>query len=169
MKKYLFFMTMIAAFSMTMVSCSKSEDSDSEDNRLKFANALTQNSTSAAWEGYDQAQRKELLNWTDEDQDYVVRRFDRASTTSTSGTGLLLVFENNYKEDIKESSEFTWSFDNDQLKISYRKSGWKPVYAEYRTQELVINGNSFSGYWFEKTDFKYKFSYTKSSYNKWPN
>lgn len=48
MKKHLLFMAMIAAFSMTMVSCSKSEDSDSEDNRLKFANALTQNSTSAA-------------------------------------------------------------------------------------------------------------------------
>ena len=170
MKKFFVFMTVMAAMALTVVSCSKSEDGDSEENRLKFANALTQNSTSCTWEGFDKAQRKEMgNNWNDERQSYVVIRFDRASTSSTTGTGMILTFENMYKdvENFKEASEFTWYFDNDQLHISYRHQGWKPVYAEYRTQELVISGDTFRGYWFEQTDFRYQFSYTKSAFNEW--
>ena len=162
-------MTLIAVMAMTVVSCSKDDDKDSPDNRLKFANLLTQNSTTATWEGYDKAQRKELGSWNEERQSYVVIRFDRASTTATSGTGLVLTFNNSYKdkESYKEQSEFTWNFDDDQLHLSYRRSGWQPVYAEYRTNELVINGSSFTGYWFEQTDFRYKFSYTISNFNDW--
>ena len=167
MKKLFFCMTMMAAMAVVMTSCSKDDDKDSEDNRLKFANALTQNSLSGTWEGYDKAQRKEMGNWVDERQSYVVIRFDRSSTSATNGTGLILTFENNYKDTFKEASELTWYFDDDQLHITYRRTGWAPVYAEYRTQELVITGDSFHGFWFEQTDMRYKFSYTKSSFNDW--
>ena len=168
MKKLFVFMTVMVAMAMVVVSCSSDDDdTDSTENRLKFANALTRNSTSATWEGYDKAQQKELGNWVDERQSYVVIRFDRASTSATNGTGLLLTFENAYKETFKERSEFMWYFDDDMLKIDYRHQGWTPVYAEYRTNELTINGDTFSGFWFEKTSVRYKFSYTKSDFNKW--
>jgi hypothetical protein len=169
MKKLFTCIAILAAMAMITVSCSKDEDKDSADNRLSFANQLTQNSTSAAWEGYDKCQRKELGNWVDERQSYVVIRFDRNSTSDYQGTGVVLTFENNYKEAFKEMSDFTWYFDDDQLKITYRRSGWQPVYAEYRSNELVINGSSFSGFWFEKTDLRYKFNYTKSTFNDWNN
>ena len=81
MKKSFFYLTLIAAMGMTFVSCSKDEEKDTDENRLNFANQLTQNSTSCTWEGYDQYQRKELGNWVDEERkSYVVIRFDRAST-----------------------------------------------------------------------------------------
>ena len=107
MKKSFFYLTLIAAMAMTFVSCSKDEEKDTDENRLNFANQLTQNSTSWTWEGYDQYQRKELGNWVDEERkSYVVIRFDRASTTNAYGTGMLLTFENSYKEQFKEASEF---------------------------------------------------------------
>lgn len=168
MKKLFTLMAIFAAMAMITVSCSKDDDDkDSTENRLKFANALTQNSTSGIWEGYDKRQHKEFGSWVDRSQSYVVIRFDRASTTATTGTGFLLTFENSYKETYKEQSEFTWYFDDDMLHITYRHSGWTPVYAEYRTNELVINGDNFYGYWFEETSSRYRFSYTKSTFSDW--
>ena len=51
MKKLFKFMVILAAMTMITVSCSKDDDKDSTDNRLKFATALTQNGTSGTWEG----------------------------------------------------------------------------------------------------------------------
>lgn len=167
MKKLFTSMAILAALAMMTVSCSKDDDKDSTNNRLNFANALTQNGTSGTWEGYDKRQFKELGNWVDKSQSYVVIRFDRTSTQATNGTGFLLTFENSYKDTYKEQSEFTWNFDEDMLHITYRHPGWTPVYAEYRTKELVISGDNFTGYWFEQTDSRYKFSYTKSSFKDW--
>lgn len=168
MKKSFFYLTLIAAMAMTFVSCSNDEEKDTDENRLNFANQLTQNSTSCTWEGYDQYQRKELGNWVDEDRkSYVVIRFDRASTTAANGTGMLLTFENSYKEQFKEASEFIWGFDKGQLQITYRHGGWAPVYAEYYTNELTISGDTFKGWWWEKTDRRFEFKYTKSSFKDW--
>lgn len=162
-------MAIVAALAITMVSCSKDDDKDSEENRLNFINQVMQNSTSFTWEGQEIAQRKELGSWVDEKTRYIVIRFDRASTTSTTGTGLLLTFENSYKDKLveNEDSEFKWYFGNDQMKIEWRRSGWQPAHAEYRTGELQISPSTFKGYWFEKTDFRWQFSYTKSSFNDW--
>lgn len=168
MKKYFSLMAIFAAMAMTFIGCSKDDnDTDSTENRLNFTNKLTQNSISCTWEGYNMAKRKELGNWNDDGQKYAVMRFDRATKEDIQGTGLLLYFENNYKDTFLEGSEFTWYFADDMLRISYRHSGWSPQYAEYRTQELVINGDRFDGTWFEKTDFKYKFNYTKSAFSDW--
>lgn len=168
MKKSFIYLSFMAIMAMIVVGCSKDEEKDTPNTRLNFANALTQNSTTCTWEGYDQYQRKELGNWVNEKRkSYVVIRFDRASTTAYNGTGVVLTFENEYKEDFKESSDFVWSFDNSQLQITYRHSGWAPVYAEYNTSELIISGNSFRGYWWEQTDRRFEFRYTKSSFNNW--
>ena len=113
MKKLFTSMAILAALAMMTVSCSKDDDKDSTNNRLNFANALTQNGTSGTWEGYDKRQFKELGNWVDKSQSYVVIRFDRTSTQATNGTGFLLTFENSYKDTYKEQSEFTWYFDDD--------------------------------------------------------
>lgn len=162
-------MTLFAAMVMTIVSCSKDDDDnvDSQSNRLAFANKLTQNSTSCAWEGEDKIMNKNWGNWSTDDNRYAVMRFDRTSTTATEGTGLLLSFENAYKDKFKDRSEFMWGFANDELHITFRHEGWAPFYAEYRTQELVINGNSFHGTWFERSDRKFEFNYKKSSFNDW--
>lgn len=167
MKKLLTCMTMIAAMAVMTVSCSKDDDKDTPAQRLEFANKLTMNGTTATWEGTDQRQFKELGNWVNKSQSYVVIRFDRNSTTDTQGTGVVLTFQNSYKEDFKERSEFTWNFNNDQLHINYRRSGWQPVYAEYRTNELIIDNSGFKGFWFESTDTRYQFSYIKSNFTDW--
>ena len=167
MKKSFIYLTFIAAMAMMVVSCSKDDEKDTPEQRLNFSNQLCQGGTSGTWEGYDQRQEKELGSWNNKSKSYVVMRFDRASATASNGTGEIITFENEYKDKSKEYSEFTWSFDNDNLQITYRHDGWQPVYAEYRTQELVISGNSFKGYWFERTDFRFQFSYTKSTFNDW--
>ena len=167
MKKTLFYVTIIAAMAMMVVSCSKDDDKDTPEKRENFSNQLCQGGTSGTWEGYDQRQEKTLGSWDNISKSYVVMRFDRTSTTASSGTGEIVTFENSYKDKFKEYSEFTWYFEDDMLKITYRHEGWSSVYAEYRTQELVINGNSFRGYWFERTDYRYEFNYTKSSFNDW--
>ena len=167
MKRLFSYIAIVAALAITMVSCSKDDDKDSEENRLNFINQVMQNSTSFTWEGYETAQRKELGSWVDEKKRYTVIRFDRASTTSTSGTGRLVAFQNSYKEEFVESSDLTWYFDNDQMQITWRRAGWQPAHAEYRTGELQISTSTFKGYWFEKTDFRWQFSYIKSSFNDW--
>ena len=94
-------------------------------------------------------------------------RFDRNSTSDVSGTGLVLYFENSYKDTFKDGSEFTWSYSGDELRITYRHTGWAPVHAEYNTSELVINNSGFNGTWFEGSDKKFVFSYIKSTFNEW--
>ncbi|MBO7046597.1 MAG: hypothetical protein J6W38_09670 [Prevotella sp.] len=167
MKKLLSFMTIVAAIAMIMTGCKKDEETDSESNRLVFTNTMLQNKTSFAWEGLETAQRKEMGSWNDEKTRYVVIRFDRSTTESTSGTGRLVAFRNSYKEDFVESSDFRWYFNNDMLYIEWKQSGWQTAHAEYRTSELVVNANSFIGYCFEKTDFRWQFNYTKSSFSDW--
>lgn len=170
MKKLISFMAIFAAMAMTMafVSCGgDDDDTDSAANRLAFANKLTQNGLSCTWEGLSMQQRKEMGSWNDERQMYAVMRFDRTATSETQGTGILLFFENSYKESFIEGSEFTWTFSDDMLRLSYRRGGWKAQYAEYRTSELVINGNTFNGTLFESTDFKYRFNFTKSTFTDW--
>jgi hypothetical protein len=166
MKKLFTFMTIVAAFAMVMTSCKK-EETDSESNRLKFANQMMQNKTSFTWEGSETAMRKELGSWSEKDSRYVVIRFDRASTESTVGTGRLLSFKNSYKSEFNSSSEFRWYFSNDCLYIEWKKSGWQTAHAEYRTHELVIDGSGFHGTWFEKDSYKWEFNYIASSFNEW--
>jgi hypothetical protein len=132
-----------------------------------FANKLTINGTTATWEGTEQRQFKELGSWSNKIQSYVVIRFDRNSTTDIQGTGVVLTFQNSYKEEFKERSEFTWSLYNDRLNITYSSSGWQPVYGEYRTNELIIDNSGFKGFWFETTDTRYQFSYIKSNFTDW--
>ncbi len=165
--KKLFSLAILAAMALMVVSCSKDDDdTDSTANRLNFANKLTQNSTSGTWEGYETSMRKEG-GWVDGTKRYAVIRFDRATTSDIKGTGQLVAFENKYMDTFREGSEFEWYFDEDMLHITWRHAGWQPAYAEYRTNELVIDGDTFRGEWFEKTDFKWHFSYTKSNFNDW--
>ena len=171
MKKLFFFMSIFAVMALMTVSCSKDDDdddnTDSTENRLKFANKLTQNATSFTWEGYETTKTRSWGNWSDDGKKFVVMRFDRASKDATEGEGMLFQFENEWKENFIDKSEFRWSFADDELRITYRHSGWAPVHAEYRTSELVIDGNKFEGTWFESSDKKFEFSYKKSSFNDW--
>jgi hypothetical protein len=165
MKKLFFYMTMVAAMAFVVVSCSKDDDED--NSKEAFVNKLTQNGTTCTWEGSERTLSRSWGSWSNDGEKYAVMRFDRASTTATQGTGWVLYFENSYKEVYKDGSEFTWSIVGDELKITYRHSGWAPVHAEYNTQELIINGNRFDGTWFESSDKKFEFKYNKSTFNTW--
>ena len=164
MRKVFFCMTMIAAMAMMFVSCSKDDD---EITKEEFTNKLFQNGTTCTWEGVERTLSRSWGNWSDDGEKYAIMRFDRNSTSDLSGTGLVLYFENSYKEQYRDGSEFTWSYSGDELRITYRHSGWAPVHAEYNTTELIINNSGFNGTWFEGSDKKFVFSYIKSSFNEW--
>ena len=166
MKKSFLFLTLFAAMTIGMVSCSSSDD-NGEDAKANFANKLTQNGTTCTWEGVERTMSRSWGNWSDDGEKYAVMRFDRASTTATSGTGLVYYFENLYKETFKDKSEFTWTLESDEMKITYRHTNWAPVHAEYKTPELVIRGDTFVGTWFEASDKKFEFNYKKSNFTDW--
>ena len=166
MKKFLSFMAIVAALAMTMSSCSKDEDEgDSQANRLKFTNLMMQNGTSFTWEGYEQLHRTDGAS--SGKTYYVVIRFVRNTKDDTQGSGNVLFFSNENKNDLQEKSAINWWFGNDMLHISLPTLGWDARYAEYRTQELTINGDNFTGRWFEKNDYYWFFTYKKSSFNEW--
>ena len=163
-------MTMVMALSVTMMSCSKDDEEDNTDsvkNRQSFANKLLQNGTTFTWEGYMTDKRKEWGNWTDDGKTYVVMRFDRNSTSDTEGSGMVVHFENEWKEKFIDKSELRWSFAEDELRVVYRHEGWAPVHAEYRTSELVIDESGFHGTWFESSSLKYEFVFKKSTFTEW--
>ena len=163
MKKLISCMAMVLAVALTMTSCKK-EDSDSEENRLNFTNKMFQDKTSFAWEGLESAKVK---NEGTKKERYTVIRFDRASTSSTTGTGRLIAFNNSYKTDFVESSNFRWYFNNDCLYLEWEHAGWKTAHAEYRTSEIVIDGSGFHGNWYESTSYRWEFNYIASSFNDW--
>ncbi|MCR5365109.1 MAG: hypothetical protein K6E67_03050 [Prevotella sp.] len=164
MKKILFLMTFVVSVALVMTGCKKDEDTDSESNRLKFTNQMMQNKTSFTWEGREVAKVK---NEGVKKERYSVLRFDRASTESTTGTGRLVAFTNSYKTDFVESSEFRWYFNNDCLYLEWKKSGWQTAHAEYRTNEIVVDGSGFHGTWYESTSYRWEFNYIASSFNDW--
>lgn len=166
MKKSFLYLSIIAAMAMMVVGCSKSDD-DGASSKETFANKLTQNGTSCTWEGNERTMSRSWGNWSDDGQKYAVMRFDRSSTTATSGNGVVYYFESSYKETFKDKSEFTWALEGDELRITYRHGGWAPVHAEYNSSELSISGDSFRGTWFESSDKKFEFSYKKSSFTEW--
>ena len=169
MKRLFLFLTVIAAMATVMISCSKDDDESEniQQKKLTFANALTQNSTSCAWEGLQTEQHYSWGNWSDHATKYFIMRYDRTSTEAINGTGWAYVFKTQWKEEFIEKTEFTWRFNdtNSTLEISYR--AWNPVHAEYNTTELTIKGNTFVGTWFESSDCKYQFEYKKSDFNDW--
>lgn len=168
MKKMIAFMTILAAMAISSVSCSSSDDDgDKTDPRLTFSNKLTQDSTTCTWEGDERTMRKEWGSWSDDGTKFVVMRFDRTSKEAIKGSGMLLQFENKWKETLIDKSEFEWNFVDDELRITYRHTGWDPVHAEYNTSELTINGDTFKGTWFESSDKKFEFTYEKSSFKDW--
>ncbi len=169
MKKILFFMSLIAAMATLTTSCSKDDD-DRESllqRKLKFVNALTQNSTSCAWEGLQTEQHKSWGSWSDHATKYFIMRFDRSTKEAIEGTGWAYVFKTQWKDEFIEKTEFAWRFNdtNSTLEVSFR--AWNPVHAEYNTTELTINGNTFVGTWFESSDCKYQFEYKKSNFSDW--
>ena len=164
MNKILFLMTFVVSVALVMTGCKKDEDTDSESNRLKFTNQMMQNKTSFTWEGREVAKVK---NEGVKKERYSVLRFDRASTESTTGTGRLVAFTNSYKTDFVESSEFRWYFNNDCLYLEWKKSGWQTAHAEYRTNEIVVDGSGFHGTWYESTSYRWEFNYIASSFNDW--
>ena len=157
-------MTFVVSVALVMTGCKKDEDTDSESNRLKFTNQMMQNKTSFTWEGREVAKVK---NEGIKKERYSVLRFDRASTESTTGTGRLVAFTNSYKTDFVESSEFRWYFNNDCLYLEWKKSGWQTAHAEYRTNEIVVDGSGFHGTWYESTSYRWEFNYIASSFNDW--
>jgi hypothetical protein len=157
-------MTFVVSVALVMTGCKKDEDTDSESNRLKFTNQMMQNKTSFTWEGREVAKVK---NEGTKKERYSVLRFDRASTESTTGTGRLVAFTNSYKTDFVESSEFRWYFNNDCLYLEWKKSGWQTAHAEYRTNEIVVDGSGFHGTWYESTSYRWEFNYIASSFNDW--
>ena len=157
-------MTFVVSVALVMTGCKKDEDTDSESNRLKFTNQMMQNKTSFTWEGREVAKVK---NEGVKKERYSVLRFDRASTESTAGTGRLVAFTNSYKTDFVESSEFRWYFNNDCLYLEWKKSGWQTAHAEYRTNEIVVDGSGFHGTWYESTSYRWEFNYIASSFNDW--
>ena len=157
-------MTFVVSVALVMTGCKKDEDTDSESNRLKFTNQMMQNKTSFTWEGREVAKVK---NEGTKKERYSVLRFDRASTESTTGTGRLVAFTNSYKTDFVESSEFRWYFNNDCLYLEWKKSGWQTAHAEYRTNEIVVDGSGFHVTWYESTSYRWEFNYIASSFNDW--
>ena len=157
-------MTFVVSVALVMTGCKKDEDTDSESNRLKFTNQMMQNKTSFTWEGREVAKVK---NEGIKKERYSVLRFDRASTESATGTGRLVAFTNSYKTDFVESSEFRWYFNNDCLYLEWKKSGWQTAHAEYRTNEIVVDGSGFHGTWYESTSYRWEFNYIASSFNDW--
>ena len=157
-------MTFVVSVALVMTGCKKDEDTDSESNRLKFTSQMMQNKTSFTWEGREVAKVK---NEGVKKERYSVLRFDRASTESTTGTGRLVAFTNSYKTDFVESSEFRWYFNNDCLYLEWKKSGWQTAHAEYRTNEIVVDGSGFHGTWYESTSYRWEFNYIASSFNDW--
>lgn len=165
MNKFLSCLAIVLALAMTMTSCKKDEEEgDSENNRLKFTNAMMQNQTSFTWEGREVAMVK---NEGEKKERYSVLRFDRATTQSTSGLGRLVAFTNSFKNTFVESSAFRWYFMNDCMYIEWEYPGWRPAHAEYRTGEIVIDGNGFHGTWFENTSYSWVFGYIPSTFNEW--
>ena len=164
MKKLLSCMAIVLAVALTMTSCKKDEDTDSEANRLKFTNAIMQNQISFTWEGLETAKVK---NEGDKKQRYAVIRFDRASKESTMGTGRLVAFQNFSKKDFIESSEFQWHFSNDCLYLVWSHRGWQTAHAEYRTNELIVDASGFHGNWYESTSYRWEFKYSPSSFSDW--
>ena len=146
------------------------EPVDDPAARLAFTNAMLQNSTSCTWEGWQRRQFKDGSSWRNEGQQYAVIRFDRSSTSETSGTGVLLYFRNAEKTDYKEGSRFTWAFVGNQIRlVQITHSEWYPMYAEYNTTELSVGASSFYGHWWEKVDDRWEFSYKISDFNDWSN
>ena len=168
MKKVLFFFSILAAMAMVTVGCSKDDDDDSnrdsKENRLKFANKLTQDGLVGVWEGMDHLTRRDGAESGKEL--YAVMRFERASKDATTGTGYVLYFNNSFKTTLINQCEIRWHFANDQLMLEY-SNGWDNRYAEYRTRELVIVGDTFKGTWFERNDYFWSFEYTKSTFDEW--
>ena len=163
-------MTVFAALASVMTSCSKDDDKDSGENRLKFVNNMMQSSsaTSCTWEGWHRRQFKDGSSWRNEGQQYAVIQFNRSSATATSGDGVLLYFEDANKTNFKEGSKFTWTVSDSQVKITHiTHSEWYPMYAEYNTSEITVGSGSFYGHWWEKVDDRWEFNYTKSTFSDW--
>lgn len=163
MKKFLSFVVIVMAVAFAMSSC-KSDKKDTEENRQNFVKGMMQGRTSFAWEGLEVARVK---NEGTKKERYAVLRFDRASTTSTTGTGRLVAFKNSYKTEFVESSEFRWYFNDGCLYIEWAHAGWVTAHAEYLTDELNIDGGGFHGTWFESTSYRWEFNYIASSFNDW--
>ena len=166
--KVLVCMTVIAAMAMT--SCSKDDDKDNEDARLKFVNNMMQSkdALSCTWEGWHRRQFKDGGSWRNDGQQYAVIQFNRASANATHGEGVLLYFKDQSKEKYLEGSRFTWSFEDNQIKLRHiTHSEWYPMYAEYNTKELTVGSGTFYGHWWEKVDDRWEIDYKKSDFNEW--
>jgi hypothetical protein len=166
--KALMFMTMFATLASTMTSCSKDDDKDSEDKRLKFVNNMMQSATatSCTWEGWHRREFKDGSSWTKHSQQYAVIQFSRSSATATSGEGIILYFADANKTDYKEGSKFHWAISDNQVKITQiTHSEWYPMYAEYNTTEITVGAGTFYGHWWEKVNDRWEFNYKKSSFN----
>lgn len=164
MKKILSLMAIMMAVVLTLGSCEKDDDKDSETNRLNFTNKMLQKQLSFAWEGREVAK---LKNQGVQKERYAVLRFDRPTLESTMGTGRLVAFTNSYKNQFVESSGFRWYFNDDCLYLEWEKPGWQTAHAEYRTRELVIDDKGFHGTWFESTSYSWEFNYIASSFSDW--
>lgn len=146
------------------------EPVDDPAARLAFTNAMMQNSTTCTWEGWHKRQFKSSGSWNTEGQQYAVIRFDRSSTSETSGTGILLYFKDADKTNFKEGSRFTWSFEYSQIKLRHiTHSEWYPMFAAYNTTELSVGTDFFYGHWWEKVDDRWEFNYKISDFNDWGN
>ena len=166
--KVLVCMTVFAALASAMTSCSKDDDKDSEDKRLKFVNNMMQSATatSCTWEGWHRREFKDGSSWTKHSQQYAVIQFSRSSATATSGEGIMLYFRNADKTDYKEGSRFTWAFEGNQIKLRHiTHSEWYPMYAEYNTTELTVGAGAFYGHWWEKVNDRWEFNYKKSTFS----
>ena len=160
------FMTVIAAMAMITVSCSKDDD---EITKEGFTDNLFQKGTTIVWEGQERTRRYNG-GWYDDGQKYAVMRFDRTSNTATSGTGYVIYFKNSFKEELNYSgsfSEIQWYFQDNIMYVNYKRNEWPAVHGEYNTSELVVDGNTFKGTWYEDNDNKFEFTYSKSSFSDW--
>lgn len=170
--KVLVCMTVFAALASAMTSCSKDDDKDSEDKRLKFVNNMMQSATatSCTWEGWHRRQFKDGGSWRDDDRQYAVIQFNRSSATATEGTGILIYFKNEKKDELYkdgEYSKFSWYIKDNQIRIKHITQSWFDMYAEYNTTELSVGAGSFYGHWWEKVDDRWEFNYKKSTFSDW--
>ena len=160
MKKIFSFMTVVFAAMILLMGCKSEDDKISAQ---EFAKLLT----STAWAGTHLAQHNNG-SWSSSAPQNVVIRFDRATNTANSGTGMQIEFSDASLDESKfeRMSTITWQLVGEEMTIIY-DAGWDKAYMKYTDNECHINENAFSGIFYTSYSHRFLFNYGRSNFNEW--
>lgn len=158
MKKLFTFASLLFATMLLMTSCKDDEGRDPQEISKILVNY--------DWQGYQDAYKKQGSGWIDNgERTYNVLRFNGVGTNPQSGTGYLLQFENEFKNNEPEAVKISWRIEDGQITIEYDKTGWQGVYINFNDAEIY--GDTFRGDMFDRYDHKYTFKFSKQTYSNW--